>query len=219
MKNQLANSFTIKILQVGSLKTNCYLVIGKTSIIIIDPGDDAQYLSDEIQKLALKPELIIATHGHFDHIMAVNELKANFKIPFLMNKKDEKLLSWMRKSSAYFTHFDPGPPPVIDQTLSEKREIKIANLKAKIIEAPGHTPGSVCFYFEDQKILFAGDTIFERGGVGRTDFPYSNKKELDKSIKKLISLPEETLVYSGHGETTSIGEFKKYYSDKSDSFL
>jgi len=209
----------IKTLAVGQLKTNCYLVFGFKSssreAIIIDPGGDSDYIIQKIRDYDLKPKLIVATHGHFDHILAVNELKAAFKIPFAMNKKDQKLLSWMRHSANYFTNFDPGPPPRIDKNLKEGEEIQISNFKFQIIETPGHTPGGVCLYSQKEKLVFAGDSIFAGGGIGRTDFPYCNKEDLTKSIKKLTQLPKETLVYSGHGDTTTIGEFSEAQKQQS----
>ena len=173
--------------------------------LIIDPGDDAEYIYNTINTLNLQPQAILATHGHFDHLGAVNELKLAFKIPFCMHQKDEVLLQWFRKSTLHFTKVDPGPAPIIDKYLGTKY------LKFKIILTPGHTPGSVCLYSPKNKIIFVGDLIFKGGGVGRWDFPYADKKLLEKSVQRICKLPDETLVYPGHGEPTTIGEFKKDY--------
>ncbi|MCK4588253.1 MBL fold metallo-hydrolase [Candidatus Woesebacteria bacterium] len=196
----------VKKLVVGQLQTNCYLVFDEknSEAIIIDPGGDADYIIRTLNDLDVKPTKIVGTHGHFDHILAVNELKLAYKIPFLMSKKDEVLLKWMRKSCKFFTGFDPGPPPKVDKYLNKLLEV--GDLKFEIIETPGHSPGSVSLYSNKLGIVFVGDVIFAGGGVGRTDFKYSNRKDLEKSIKKLFKLPKNTIVYSGHGEETTIGE-------------
>lgn len=199
--------FKIKKLVVGQLQSNCYLVFDKTidKTIIIDPGDDADYIIQTIADLNLKPTKIIATHGHFDHILAVKELKLAYKIPFLMHKKDEVLLKWMRKSCKFFTNFDPGPPPKIDKHLKDK--LTFGHQSLDIIATPGHTPGSISLYSNEAGILFVGDLIFAGGGVGRTDFPYTNETDLKKSIKKILKLPKNTTIYSGHGKDFSLTEF------------
>jgi len=192
----------IQTLPVGQLKTNCYLFHN----LIIDPGEAADFIIQKITDLDLKPQAILATHAHFDHIGAVNELKLAFKIPFLMPKKDEVLLKWFRKSALHFTKVDPGPPPKVDKYLGQEC------FTLKIIPTPGHTPGSVCLYSSKEKIVFGGDLIFAGGGVGRYDLPYADKDILQKSIQKILKLPPETIVYPGHGEPTTIGEFKKLYN-------
>jgi len=196
---------SVKKLVVGQLQTNCYLVFDekKSEAIIIDPGDNAEYIMRILNDLDVKPTKIVATHGHFDHILAVNELKLAYKIPFLMSKKDEVLLKWMRKSCKFFTEFDSGPPPKIDKYLNKLLEV--GDLKFEIIETPGHSPGSISLYSNKLGVVFVGDVIFAGGGVGRTDFSYSSQKDLEESIKKLLKLPKNTIVYSGHGAETTIG--------------
>lgn len=196
---------------VGQLTTNCYLLHDDKSrdAIVIDPGDDPDFIIQKISDLDLDPKLIIATHAHFDHILAVREIKIAFKIPFAMHELDIDLLKWMRRSTKYFAGFDPGPPPTPDKFLVSNEIIKIGDSSLKIIHTPGHTPGGIALYSKRDEFLIAGDNIFAGGSVGRTDFPYCSKTDLQKSIKKLIALPSETIVYSGHGEETTIGEFKK----------
>lgn len=190
-------------LVVGQMKTNCYLVYDTKNLdcLIVDPGDDAEFIIQKIIDLELNPNLIIATHGHFDHIQAVNELKLAFKIDFWMSKKDEFLLKRMRNSAIYFTKLDPGPGSVIDELLDANSELLIANSKIKIIEIPGHTPGSVAVYLPEAGLLFSGDTLFAGGEIGGSDYNYSNKLELHKSIKIILKLPIETVIYPGHGES------------------
>lgn len=197
----------VKRIKVGPLATNCYLVSNKKSILIIDPGDDHELIYSEVKKMDKNPAAILATHGHFDHLLAVNELKLALDIPFYLHKKDEELLNWMRRSSIKYTKIDPGPAPKVDRNLKDG-EAKIKDFKFKVIRTPGHTPGSVSLYFEREKTLFAGDLIFKGGGVGRYDFPYANKNDLLESIKRVLKLPGGTVVLSGHGEETTLEDFK-----------
>lgn len=199
--------------QVGQLRTNCYLVIDEKSAkaLIIDPGDDADYIQKIISDEEVSPTKIIATHGHFDHILAVNELKQAFNIPFFMHKKDEFLLNRMRSSCKMFTAFDPGPPPIPDDFMTGSHPVKLGSISFKVIETPGHTPGGISLYNKKKKALFVGDLIFAKGRIGRTDFAYSSKKDLEISISNLLKLPDDTTVYPGHGEPFILKEFKNAY--------
>lgn len=200
----------VNCLPVGQLKTNCYLVWPHSAAaprdkdtIIIDPGDDADFIIRQIQDLELKPQFIIATHGHFDHVLAVTELKLAFKIPFLIHQKDLFLLKRVQKTSRYFTgvQSDPVLPP--DKLVQKGSEIKFGQEKLKVIETPGHTPGSISLY--SPGFLFSGDTLFAQG-LGRTDFGYASLSQLKNSLKKLFLLPDKTIVFPGHGPKTTIGK-------------
>lgn len=217
----------IKHLVVGQLQTNCYLVINEKSknCLIIDPGDDADYITRQINDENVKPVGILATHGHFDHILAVTELKIAFKIPFLMHKKDEFLLSYMRSSAKRFLGITVDPAPSIDQYLNDEDIIPITNHSTSqrlsraggqslvTIYTPGHTPGSVTFYNRNNNIAFVGDLFFENGGVGRTDFSYSDPKELNDSIIKVMNLPNKTNIYCGHQKDTTVHAAKRFLKD------
>lgn len=196
----------IERLIVGELSTNCYLVYEDkvSQAIIIDPGDEANFISEKILRLRLKPKAIIATHGHFDHILAARELQLAFEIPFLLHQKDEKIVAYMKESSYWWLKKEiVESPPQINRYLDPKRTINLGSRKLKIIPTPGHTPGSVCFYLEKEGLLFSGDTLF-KDGPGRTDLPYSSSQELLSSLKKLSSLPPQTTILPGHGPTTSL---------------
>lgn len=189
----------------GQLQTNCYLVYNNDAkdALIIDPADDANFISEQILNLKLTPTAIIATHGHFDHILAAWELQLAFNIPFLIHKDDQFLLRNMQKSAKHF----------LNQNIIEKipenihfincRDVKsyvspfLTKLNFEVIHTPGHSPGSICLYSKKDNILFSGDTLFS-DSIGRTDFSYGSKKELDLSLKKIFKLPKETLVYPGH---------------------
>lgn len=217
----------IEQLVVGQLQANCYLVWDeKTSqAIIIDPGDDGDFIIRRIQDFNLEPKLVIATHGHFDHVLAVTELKLAFNIPFLIHRADLFLLNRAPRTAQFFTGVKSDPSLPADKFIKEGDIIKFGKESLKVIETPGHTPGSICLYQKrdtvhprggvapaahlgGEGILFSGDTLFAQG-VGRTDFKYASKEQLEKSIEKLLKLPPETLVYPGHEETEIIEEIQK----------
>ena len=200
----------IKTLAVGQLSTNCYLTWNEENdeCVIIDPGGEGDYISEEILKEKLRPIAIVLTHGHFDHMLAVIDLKLNFGLKVWMNKKDEFLYKQAGKSAKYWTGEKPGPIAEVDHDLKEGG-LSLGGMVFRILETPGHTPGSISLYVPDEGIAFTGDTLFKED-VGRTDFRYADDEELWKSIKqRLFKLPEETKVYSGHGEETTIGQEKE----------
>jgi len=198
-------------LPVGQLRANCYILFDKKNFdaIIIDPGDEAEFIIQKILDYELKPKMIVATHGHFDHIQAVNELKLAFDIPFLMHKDDEFLLKRYRKSALHFTKLDPGPAPIIDKYVCDGDKLSINNYQLSILSTPGHTPGSVCLYNTD--FIFTGDTIFAEELIGRTDFQYSNPLKMSDSIEQILELNQSLLIYPGHGQDSSIGQEKIYH--------
>jgi glyoxylase-like metal-dependent hydrolase (beta-lactamase superfamily II) len=195
----------------GALQANCYLVVDEQNrCLVIDPGDEAGFILEEIQRKNLQPMAILATHGHFDHVMAAGEIEYSFNVPFYINEKDRFLLDRVEETAEYFLNYKPAILPIKNiKNLSIKNSLKIKNWSFKIIFTPGHTPGSVCFYFEKEKILFSGDTLFKEA-IGRYDFSYSSKKDLDNSLKKLLQLPQDIVVYPGHGETTTIAEARSF---------
>lgn len=198
----------------GELATNCYIVAEGKNCIIIDPADAPEFIAEEIQRKNLNPLAIIATHGHFDHILGVAGLKMIFNIPFWLHKKDEFLMNNMLHSSQRWLNRRINElNPKIDKYLKNKEKIsmggsasggKIEKDYLEIIETPGHTPGSICLYGKKNKILFAGDLLF-KGAIGRTDFSYGDSGLMENSLKKILNLPKETMVYPGHGEKTIIG--------------
>src|SRR3989344_9190729 len=222
---------TVKTLTVGDLAANCYLVSSsdggastdddssevETGCVIIDPGDDADFISETITNQKLKPLAIILTHGHFDHVLGCLELKLNFALSIYLNEKDRKLYTSANQSAKHWLKKNTLKVPPIDQFIKEGDEIKIGNEKLKVIETPGHTPGSICLYSSPphnskfiihNSVLFTGDTLF-KDAVGRTDLSYSSPSDLSKSLLKLkaVSCQLPTVVYPGHGESTTLAAF------------
>jgi glyoxylase-like metal-dependent hydrolase (beta-lactamase superfamily II) len=141
--------------------------------------------------------------------LAVTELKLAYDIPFYINKNDEFLVKNMQDSAKYFLGIEVGSSPVIDQYLEEEQIISLGQSDFRIVETPGHTPGSVCFHCQKNNFIFTGDLLFADGGVGRTDFSYSKPEEMGNSLAEIFKLPGKTVVYPGHGRSTTLAEEKK----------
>lgn len=200
-------------LELGQLQTNCFIAICEETKegIVIDPADEGGFIAEKVLSLGVKPVMIVATHGHFDHVLGLLELKLAFGLPFVMHEDDQLLLKQAQKSALHWLKRQVDPVPMYDWDLMDGDEIRFGKEKLKVIHTPGHTPGSVSLYSEKDKILFSGDTIFAGGSVGRTDFKYSSREDLENSIKKLMALPTETMIYAGHGEESTVGSERDYY--------
>ncbi len=186
----------------GQLQANCYFLIDDQNCLIIDPADEASFILEELQRQRLNLVGMLATHGHFDHIGAVGEIQLSFNVPLYILKEDQFLIDRLNETAKYFLGFDPNFIKPKNIKFIEDN-FSITNYGLRIIKTPGHTPGSCCLYFEKENALFTGDTLFKEG-VGRTDLSYSNQDDLKKSLEKIFKLPEETIIYSGHGEETLI---------------
>ncbi len=194
----------IKPLVLGELATNCYLVWDEQSreAIIIDPADEGGFITEQILELQLSPRAIILTHGHFDHVLGLLELKLNFDLPIWMHQGDVFLLKQAQSSALHWLKRQVDPVPLPDAFLTAGQKITVGSAEFTVIETPGHTPGSVSLY--NQTVIFTGDTLF-KGSVGRTDFRYASPLQLAESVQKILALPAELLVCSGHGDFTTIG--------------
>ena len=194
----------------GQVSTNCYLAVNKKTkeAIVIDPADEARRIDKKIKELGLKPAAILLTHGHFDHIKAAAEISDLYEILIYAHEKEEEVMddSLLNLSANFGEPFTA----VADMLHTDGQELFLAGMNIQVLHTPGHTQGSVCYYFPDEKVLFSGDTLFY-GSIGRTDFPTGSMSELVHSAKeKLLILPEEVKVYPGHGEETTIRYEKKY---------
>lgn len=195
---------------VGMVQTNCYVVMNTVTkeAIIIDPADQGDMIQNKIREKGMIPVAILLTHGHFDHIMAVEELVSAFKIPVYAHEKEEEILKNPSLNLSTMAYKEVRLKP--DVSLKDNQELELAGIKIQVIHTPGHTKGSVCYYMEQEEVLFSGDTLFQES-VGRTDFPTGNSTEIVHSIKeRLAGLPEQVQVYPGHEGATTIGHEKMY---------
>lgn len=187
---------------VGSVRTNCFFLSNDKKCIVVDPGAEAQKIVDFINKEELTPVAIFLTHGHFDHIMAVNELKEKYGIKVYVSAIEKEMLTDPYINCS--VDFGLGYTTDADVLLNDGDCINIAGIDIEVILTSGHTAGACCYYIEKENTLIAGDTLFFRS-VGRCDLPTGDEKALFESLKKLMELPEETVVYCGHGPKTTIG--------------
>ena len=195
--------------QVGFLRTNCYILYDERTCeaVIIDPGQEAEKIAKKIEENGLKPIKILLTHGHFDHILAVPELKERYDIPVFCGENEVELLGEPEMNHSFQMNRALSLKP--DRTLADGEEFEALGRKFRVISTPGHTIGSICYYVPEQEVLFAGDTLF-RETYGRTDFPTGDFKMLRESIiGKLFLLPDATAVFPGHMEDTTIGHERR----------
>lgn len=200
---------SIETFTLGELATNCYLVYNDTTrhAFVIDPADEGSFISEKILELQLDLQAIVLTHGHFDHVLGLLELKLNFNVPIYLHEADLFLLKQAQTSALHWLKREVPPVPLASDFVTDGQQLTLSGSSFEIIHTPGHTPGSVCLYSADEQVLFSGDTLF-RNAVGRTDFRYSKPLQLNASLHRLFELPAETLIYPGHGETTIIEEEK-----------
>ena len=194
----------------GMISTNCYLYTNDAlaECIIVDPADRADVIAQMVESSKAKPVAILLTHGHFDHIGAVDELRKKYNIKVYAADAEKDLLEspYKNLSSDYGLNFTIKA----DVYLKDGEEFELAGFKIKAIHTPGHTEGGMCFYFPEESIMFTGDTLFYES-VGRSDFPTGSMSSLVREIKnKLFVLPDETICYPGHGQETSIMHEKAY---------
>lgn len=195
---------------VGAVQTNCYFAINDDTkeVLIIDPGASAKRLAEIIEEEKLNPVAILLTHGHFDHAGGAAELAEHFGIKVYAEEHEQETLEnaalnlsgWEGKEVTYHA----------DCFLADEQELDLAGFHIRVFHTPGHTVGGCCYYFSYQKVLFSGDTLFAQS-VGRTDFPKGSASDLIRAIKeKLMVLPDDVTVYTGHNDITTIGTERMY---------
>lgn len=197
----------IKKLVVGPLQENCYIAGDNNTkkAIVIDPGDEPDRILELIKDNNLEVTAVILTHAHFDHIGAAGDIKKATGAKILIHNADKELYTGARDQAAFWGYdLDDLPEP--DDFIKEGDEINIGELIFTVLHTPGHSPGGVCLYGEGA--LFTGDTIFQ-GSVGRTDFHGGDIAQLKESFKRLLRLPENTVILSGHGPETTVGREKR----------
>lgn len=198
-------------LVLGMVSTNCYLIYNDRTreAVIVDPADSAPRIKSRCGELQLQPRAVLLTHGHGDHILAAKDICRAYDISLYAGRKEAGLLkdpSWNLSDSLGLGSVSLEADVWVD----EGEHLQLAGFDWQVIETPGHTKGSVCYYIAEEEVLISGDTLFA-GSLGRTDFPGGSMREIVDSITgKLLVLPDEVMVYPGHGEQTSIGFEKKY---------
>jgi hydroxyacylglutathione hydrolase len=199
-----------EVLPVGRLGCNCSVIGDEKSreAIVIDPGDDVSGIVDILDRHGLATKMIVITHAHIDHIGGAQKLRQLTGAPVYMHEADRMLSDRLDMQAAWLGVETPENPG-IDTPAHEGDVLHAGAIEAQVLHTPGHSSGSISLYLPVENKLIAGDTLF-RGSIGRTDLPGGNTAQITRSIReKLYTLPENTIVFPGHGATTTIGEEKR----------
>lgn len=200
-----------KTFPVPPLSCNCSILADPETkqAIIVDPGGNPQYILQEVNALGCTVTMVLHTHAHFDHFLASGQIQRLTNAILCLHLDDRQLWNMLEVQCQLFgVPFLQAPPP--DRWLQDEEKISVGNITGEVVHTPGHSPGSISFYFESGNVVFSGDTLF-RGGVGRTDLWGGDPRSIERSIReRLYSLKEDTLVIPGHGPETHIGFERQY---------
>lgn len=207
----MMSNFRIKTCVLGPVSTNCYLIYDELDkrAVVVDPADNGSFILEKCKKFGITPEAVLLTHGHFDHIMAADEVRSAFGCKIYAAQEEEKLLldPELNASVSMGGRQVSLRPDVLVQ---DGDVLELIGMEWKVIGTPGHTAGSICYYLSEEEVLISGDTLFA-GSFGRTDLPTGSMSDIVRSIaEKLLLLPETTMVYPGHGDPTTISYEKSY---------
>ncbi|MDD5456063.1 MAG: MBL fold metallo-hydrolase [Candidatus Margulisbacteria bacterium] len=197
-------------IRVGAIDTICYIITtAQNQSIIIDPGAEPDKITSFIEQKKIVPKFILLTHGHYDHIEAINVLRQKYQLPVYVSEEDQKLLKpeiWSLLLGRNFANVSAA-----DHLLKDGDTLELDELTVNVIYTPGHSPGSLSFVIEN--CVFSGDTLFAGGAVGRTDLWGGSQEQIVNSIKnKLFLLPDDYIIYPGHGNSSTIGKEKAIHS-------
>lgn len=200
----------IEQLVLGMVSTNTWFLMNTESkeMVLLDPADEAERIEQKIAQMEGIPKAVLLTHGHFDHMMAAEALQQRYGISVYALREEKALLEnpGMNLSGLWAKPYSFTP----DQWVTDGEELSLAGFFIHVFHTPGHTAGSCCYYIKEEHVLFSGDTLFA-GSVGRTDFPTSDGGKMRESVHFLLEkFPDETRVYPGHNEETTIGYEKRY---------
>ncbi len=193
-------------LPLGALQTNCYILACKKTnkAAIIDPGWNGRLLAETIEENGWELTHILLTHSHFDHVGGLKELKELTNAPIYLHPDGDAMLAHSHKIATMY-NLDYPIAPTADRQLEACQTIDVGRLTLHVLYTPGHAPGHVCFYLKEHDVLFNGDVLFQNS-IGRTDLPGGDYDLLMKSIRdKMLPLPDDTNIFSGHGEATILG--------------
>jgi hydroxyacylglutathione hydrolase len=201
----------VKIVQIpnGMFAENCYLIVDDDGgeCAIVDPGEDAGLILHKVEESGTKPVAIWLTHAHLDHVLGVPKIVAETGVPVWLHPADRPLYDAVPEQATWFGLAAPGQLPAPDRELAHGQRLQVGGLSFEIRHAPGHSPGSVCL--TGHGIALSGDVLFA-GSIGRTDLPGGDFETLIASIEReLLSLSDDTIVYSGHGPETTIGRERR----------
>jgi glyoxylase-like metal-dependent hydrolase (beta-lactamase superfamily II) len=196
----------LEMLTVSPFQENCYVIGDEESMTgaIIDPGDEAARIALTVERVGLEISQIIVTHSHIDHVGAVAQLVDEYMCPVLMHNEAEAMLKTVPQQ-AMMMGMRFGKVPKVDRHIGDEEILEVGSLRLRSLYTPGHAPGHLAFLVEDEDTVFSGDALFA-GSIGRVDLPGGSMEVLMKSIsQRLLILPDETRVLSGHGPETTIG--------------
>ncbi|HLW61576.1 MAG TPA: MBL fold metallo-hydrolase [bacterium] len=194
---------------VGPIGANCYIFGDDTTreVFVIDPGDEPDRILEALRRLGARPLALVNTHGHFDHILAVDVVRRSTGAPFWIHEAERDILTHGPARAKAMFGLDLPPAPVPDRWLAEGDQLRVGELAVTVRHTPGHSPGGVCLLGDG--LVFVGDTLFA-GSIGRTDLPGADAATLLASITRvLLPLPDPTVCYPGHGPETTIGEERR----------
>lgn len=194
----------------GMVGTNTYFLMNRETkeMLLVDPADEAEAIEEKVSAMGGKPVAVLLTHGHYDHMLAADAVRKKYGIKVYVHELDEPVLEDAALNLSGF--WSSAYTMKADVLVKEGEELQLAGCRIRVLHTPGHTQGSACYYFPEQKFLISGDTLFFES-YGRTDFPTSSAKDMQKSVRRLLAeLPEDTAVYPGHQCSTSIDMEKRF---------
>ncbi|MBK6847354.1 MAG: MBL fold metallo-hydrolase [Proteobacteria bacterium] len=204
-------AIVVETLTNGPFAENCYLVAcARTrAALIVDPGDEAERIAARVAALGLEVQRIVATHAHIDHVGAVAALQRHFAVPFAIHAAERTWLQQLALQASVFRLPSPEVPSV-DEELVAGTALTFGDQRAEVLATPGHTPGGCSLHLASAGLVFVGDTLFA-GSIGRTDLPGGDLPTLMRSLReRLLTLEDSTIVFSGHGPTTTIGAERQH---------
>jgi len=198
-------------LPLGALSTNCYIVGDSETkeAVIIDPAAEADQIIQQVQQRGYTVQLILATHAHFDHVIASYPIKQAFNVPFRLHKDEVEQLKAMPQRAAYWNIPITDPPAEPDSFIEHGEIIEVGRMHFEARFTPGHSPGHLTFVMADHQVAFVGDCVFYEG-IGRTDLPGASTAVLKKSVvEQILTLPDDFTLCPGHGPVTTVGREKR----------